>query len=170
MNWDAVGAIAEIVGAIAVIASIVYLATQIRSNSAIARAESQRELLDISAWFAGTQTDAELRRVVRAGFNNFAGLSKDEQLQFHSWIHPIAAQIEAAYRMNKGGLLENVSYFGFRNGFISMILTKGGSKWWQACSWMFVDFGVEIDARVADEGKSITPWTELLPFFGSDET
>ncbi len=96
MDWDVVGAISEIVGAIAVIVSIVYLATHILSNSAIARAESQRELLDISTWFAGTATDAELRRAVRAGFNEFAALSKDEQLQFHSWMHPIAAQIEAA--------------------------------------------------------------------------
>ena len=169
MDWDAVGAIAETVGAIAVIASIVYLATQIRSNSAIARAASQRELLDISTWFAGTATDAELRRVVRAGFNDFAALSKDEQLQFHSWMHPIAAQIEAAYRMNKSGLLEDVSYFGFRNGFMSMISTKGGAQWWQACSWMFVDFGVEIDARIADEGQTIEAWTELVPFFGPEE-
>ncbi len=29
----------------------------------LGRAESQRELLDISTWFAGTSTDAELRRV-----------------------------------------------------------------------------------------------------------
>ncbi len=33
VNWDAVGAIAELVGAIGVIASLVYLATQIRSNT-----------------------------------------------------------------------------------------------------------------------------------------
>jgi len=30
MNWDAIGAIAELLGAIGVIASLVYLATQIR--------------------------------------------------------------------------------------------------------------------------------------------
>jgi len=32
MNWDAVGAIAELLGAIGVIASLVYLATQIRQS------------------------------------------------------------------------------------------------------------------------------------------
>ena len=32
MNWDAIGAIAELLGAIGVIASLVYLATQIRHS------------------------------------------------------------------------------------------------------------------------------------------
>ena len=32
MNWDAIGAIAELAGAIGVIASLIYLARQIRQN------------------------------------------------------------------------------------------------------------------------------------------
>ena len=32
MNWDAIGAIAELLGAIGVIASLIYLATQVRQN------------------------------------------------------------------------------------------------------------------------------------------
>ncbi len=32
MNWDAIGAIAETLGAVGVIASLVYLATQIRQS------------------------------------------------------------------------------------------------------------------------------------------
>lgn len=33
MNWDAIGAIGEVVGALAVVISLVYLALQIRQNS-----------------------------------------------------------------------------------------------------------------------------------------
>ncbi len=33
MNWDAIGAIAELFGAVGVIASLVYLAVQIRQNT-----------------------------------------------------------------------------------------------------------------------------------------
>ncbi len=32
MNWDAIGAIAELLGAVGVIGSLVYLATQIRQS------------------------------------------------------------------------------------------------------------------------------------------
>ncbi|GMR17359.1 MAG: hypothetical protein BMS9Abin32_443 [Gammaproteobacteria bacterium] len=46
MNWDAVSAIAEVVGTIVVIASLVCLALQIRQGNQIALAESERELLE----------------------------------------------------------------------------------------------------------------------------
>ncbi len=44
MNWVAVGTIAEIVGAIGVIASLLYLAVQIRQSTKVARAETTKDL------------------------------------------------------------------------------------------------------------------------------
>ena len=45
MNWDAVGAIAEVIGAIAIFVSLVYLAVQIRqSTQQAARALKANEL------------------------------------------------------------------------------------------------------------------------------
>ena len=42
MNWDAIGAIGEIVGAGAVVISLVYLAVQIRFSARSARSEAVR--------------------------------------------------------------------------------------------------------------------------------
>ena len=33
MNWDAIGAIAELVGAVGVVASLLYVATQVRTSN-----------------------------------------------------------------------------------------------------------------------------------------
>ena len=44
MNWDAVSTGAEIVGAAGVIASLIYLAVQIRQNTKVARAETTKDL------------------------------------------------------------------------------------------------------------------------------
>ena len=40
MNWEAIGAIGEFVGALGVITSLIYLAIQIRSDAAARRAET----------------------------------------------------------------------------------------------------------------------------------
>ena len=45
MNWEAIGAIAEAVGAAGVIASLVYLGTQIRSNTRAAKAAAYEQAL-----------------------------------------------------------------------------------------------------------------------------
>ena len=46
MNWDAIGAIAELLGAVGVIASLVYLATQMRQNTRAMRASAYQEVLN----------------------------------------------------------------------------------------------------------------------------
>ena len=43
MNWEAIATIAEMVGAIGVIASLVYLAVQIRDNTRSSRIQQQQE-------------------------------------------------------------------------------------------------------------------------------
>ena len=44
MNWEAIGAIGEILGAAGVIATLAYLAVQIRQNTKMARAATRQEL------------------------------------------------------------------------------------------------------------------------------
>jgi len=44
VNWEAIGTIAEIVGAAGVIASLLYLAVQIRQSTKVARAETTKDL------------------------------------------------------------------------------------------------------------------------------
>ena len=39
MNWDAIGAVGEIIGPIAVVVSLMYLAVQIRTSSKLAKAQ-----------------------------------------------------------------------------------------------------------------------------------
>ncbi len=44
MNWEAIGAVGEILGAIAVVATLFYLATQIRQSTRLARANMSKDL------------------------------------------------------------------------------------------------------------------------------
>ena len=51
MNWDALGAIAELVGAIAVVGTLFYLAVQVRHSKDATKANTQSlELHSYTAW------------------------------------------------------------------------------------------------------------------------
>jgi hypothetical protein len=43
MNWDAIGALSELLGAAGVIFTLVYLASQIRENNKLMKAEAKRD-------------------------------------------------------------------------------------------------------------------------------
>ena len=65
MNWDAIGAIGEIVGAIAVVVTLLYLAKQTRSNARALDATSSREFAyRLSEWDREAARDPEIRRVL----------------------------------------------------------------------------------------------------------
>jgi len=46
MNWEMIGAIGEVIGAAGVMASLIYLALQIRTSNRAARQATMQELLD----------------------------------------------------------------------------------------------------------------------------
>ena len=45
MNWDALGAVAELLGAIAVFATLAYLAVQVRQSNIVTREQAQYHML-----------------------------------------------------------------------------------------------------------------------------
>ncbi len=91
MNWDAIGAIGEIIGALAVLITLIYLAVQVRQakhqldlNSAQARAVHMRDLLMPIA------TDPSLASImIKAGHPPYGdfGLNSEEAHRFGAWCH-----------------------------------------------------------------------------------
>ena len=70
MNWDAIGALAEAVGAIAVIATLFYLAHQIRQSTAATRISNYHEAQQ-QLWSAAESiaTDAVLSSEISASID-----------------------------------------------------------------------------------------------------
>ena len=65
MNWDAVGAIGEVAGAIAVFVTLLYLAMQVRQTNKMARFEAMREIIgQFNALNLLYVTDSKLREVL----------------------------------------------------------------------------------------------------------
>ena len=67
MNWEAIGAIGQIVGAIAVVISLIYLAREIRSNARSARLASVGTIND---WLGQLATHPHLAEVWSRGIHD----------------------------------------------------------------------------------------------------
>lgn len=97
MNWDAVGAVAELVGAAAVVASLIYLAAQIRQNSR--QVEEQVRSLRLQAYdSAGADFSAirlhiagspQLASVWRRAKQSYSSLEPDERAQANELLHEL---------------------------------------------------------------------------------
>ena len=114
MNWDAIGAIGEVIGAIAVVASLVYLARQIRQNSSLveqsaaatrakAAVTSAGHGADSFRWLAG---DPELTRIWFAGIASPDALSEADRHRFDLLLMAQIIEADANHALFRQGALE----------------------------------------------------------------
>jgi hypothetical protein len=109
VNWEAIGAITEIVGAFAVVISLVYLALQIRTQNSQAKLsalhEMSKEHRETTVMFA-TENISDI--FVRAN-NDYDSVSEAESVQLIVLVTSFFRAWENAFLENKDGSLdENV--------------------------------------------------------------
>ena len=75
MNWEAISAIGQIVGAIAVVISLIYLAREIRSNARSARIAS---LHDVNRWLGELVEHPHLAELYYRGIQDFRSLKSGD--------------------------------------------------------------------------------------------
>ncbi len=104
MNWDAVGAISQIVGVVAIIASLIYVAIQIRQNTDIARATIVHETsVSFSRFHELLAADAELTDIYLRGVKG-EDLTEIETRRFNSLIEITMAYLEDVDHQYKSDL------------------------------------------------------------------
>ena len=83
MNWDAIGAIGEIVGAVAVVISVIYLAIQIRIGSSAVSTNLRDSIYSsFFEWNYQLTADPGFAAMFHRGLQDFNSLSEEEKPRF----------------------------------------------------------------------------------------
>jgi hypothetical protein len=126
------GAIGEVVGGVAVVLSLLYLASQIRQSTKTAKASSRQSILDKfydAGWDLGKHP--HLQRALALGLNDFDSLSNEDKSTFAVVSGRYAGNLYNALLLRKAGLLDPETLRLIGNVFVSSISTPGGHQWWQ---------------------------------------
>ncbi len=89
MDWDALSAIAALIGGAGVVATLIYLAIEIRQNTRAVRSASYQSFTDsINIPNRMCCEDAELREILAKAFDSdYDSLSQDEQVRLgYLWL------------------------------------------------------------------------------------
>ena len=106
MNWEAVGAIGEIAGAIGVIVTLVYLATQIRQNTKASNVIAVQAAIEGSAkWHELMASDVELAEVFWRALEDPEAVSAAERRQFASVLLVFLRREQLVYYLHQQGTL-----------------------------------------------------------------
>jgi hypothetical protein len=151
VNWEAIGAAAELLGAGGVILSLFYLASQIRHNSesveaatalAISGATQQRLLVPAQS--------AELAAAIRKAFDG-APLADAEQTQVEFFTRASFRGIENAYFQHQRGMISTEAFRAYDALLRTNIRLGVVGNWWFLERQTFAPGFREIVDRLMDE-------------------
>ncbi len=153
MNWDALGAIGEIVGAGGVIVSLLYLASQVRNSSRQARhAAAQAVLAKLNGLIGQLAFTAGAGDVWTRGLSGLDALKDDEELvRFSSMLLQAFSTYEEVFHYRKTGVIEDWAWTHTSASFDHMMRTPGFQQWWQRRSdWFGEEFRAFLSERMPE--------------------
>ena len=161
MNWEAVGAVAELVGAIAVVVSLLYVASQVRESTRQARRDATRELASrISDVSLAVATNPELGGLLVRGGADLSKLSPGDQARFRGLMNSLFRGFEQQFLLRREGALDDESWqaverltqdFTQLPGVQTYLLDRGR---WYSASFLEWVWGL-VGGRPDLEGKTI---------------
>jgi hypothetical protein len=169
INWDAITAITEILGVVAVVVSLLYLGFQVKQNTRQLRQDNLRETvrgtLDTNWYF---HRDEKAFEVFGKGVAGFDTLEPQEKAHFHSIIVDLSFYLEVIRHMEMAGLIDRSALETNRRFLGGILITRGGREWLRFAQDTRPMPGPALDylqKLVDEEGTEMRPITDLQPWF-----
>jgi hypothetical protein len=126
MNWEAISAVSQLIGSVAVVVSVLYLAVQLRGNTRVAKVAAQdaaaTALRDVTKPF---MENAELARIWRTGLEDLKALSAEDQARFFHAAYQFMKALETIHYHYVYGLLDTQLWEGWSELLQHYVATPG---------------------------------------------
>ena len=153
MNWDVIAAIAELVGAVGVIGSLLFLGYQIRKQTVESRLDAASTLAQQWNETVGAlAADRELATLFLKGGREFSSLDDIEVVQFSAHLGRVFKVFESMHLQHAEGRLDNETWAAVTDGIHDSCTMPGVKSWWQTRShWYSSRFQKFIRPMIDDD-------------------
>lgn len=132
MTLTELGNVGELIGGIAVIGSLIYLARQVRQATQSQRTESFLAGLGrVNDWYRSISNNGDLARIYLDGCADFAALDRDDRVRFHALLMEVLVVCEMMYRLGEGRLLNAPTLSAVTRFISDMFEHPGVGAWWR---------------------------------------
>lgn len=165
MNWEAVGAVGEILGSLTVIGTIFYLAIQVRHAADVAKASAQQASAQMSIDSMAVTLDSQILSVASRKATVGEELSPEELSNYLRWVWLRMRVTENVYYQYRQGLIDLEVW----RSYVLLIVAHVGpgsvaETYWERVSMSYSEsFLIEVN-RLLDAARM---QTEDLSAFGS---
>ncbi len=132
MNWEAIGAVSETIGAAGVIATLLYLSLQVRASTRASSVESKLVSAGFQIdFFKSLVQGPELQEILLRGRKDPTSLSAEEYYRFSNLVHIAFSSFSAAHFQFRQGAVSESDFFENLVTIRYFIYSAGGLQWWE---------------------------------------
>jgi len=136
-DWGALG---ELLGAIATVATLIYLAIQIRANTYAVRSAAAQSVHEAFAtWYRLLAADASLSQLVANGLRDYSSLSETDKARFISTFMAFLSYSQDAFIKWREGSLSAELWRGWELVMMNLVNAPGGKDFWGERGYLFGD-------------------------------
>ena len=161
MNWEAIGVVAEIVGALAVVITLIYLSVQLRLGREATQAQSSYATIDMyESWRSHLIENAQLAGIV-ARANRGEPLTDEEQIRVSDLMDDLF--IALAVSQATGARTEALYDRSAEREYVRRTFSKNPGLapfWEQTRDYIHImgpDFAKQIDSLMAETSFPLHP-------------
>ena len=161
MNLNDLANIGQVIGAVAVVVSLFYVAHQIRQNTnAVRSATAQAVHEHFANWYQLVAADSELSKIVATGLRDYGSLSEEERVRFIATFMSFLSYSQNAFLKWREKLLAPPLWMGWELVIMNLVCAPGGKAFWKDRGYMF---GEEFRRHVEDDLMKRTPRSDAKP-------
>ena len=132
VNWDAISAISQLVGSLAVVLSVLYLAVQVHQSTRVAKVAMQdaaaAALRDVTK---PLMENAELERIWRVGIEDISALSVEERARFFHAAYQFLKAFESIHFHHVYGMMDRDLWEGWHGLLRHYVFAPGMAHYWK---------------------------------------
>jgi hypothetical protein len=133
MNWEVAGSVAEVVGAVAVVVSIIYLARQVTHANRTAEAATTLEVSRLLAeWHGRLNQTPELAYIFIHGTSDSSEFSEVEKARFLATVAELFLVLEGLYRQHLLGYVSDATWKPLELFLARIASSPNVRPWWDS--------------------------------------
>ena len=132
MKLDEWASIAEIIGAVAVVVSLVYVGIQVNDSAGAARSASANDAnVALQEWYMQTGSDQQTSTLLYRGLVSQQALPDEEEFQFLMMTHGFFLAVQNSYLLAQEGTIDAELRNSLKNAIHGIQNLPGMTRYWR---------------------------------------
>jgi len=162
MTLEEFNYIAEIIASLAVIATLLYVALEVRQNTAATQAAGRQASVDTQNDLVSLiNSSSNLADILHRGANGLSNIKDGEIIQFGAFLDQAFITFETFYFQWKAGVLDPRLWSIYRHAIADFMVQTGQQQWWETKRhWYDQEFQEYVNKVIdTEEAKPMHPFS-----------